>query len=57
MGLRSATCHHRFPNELSTFMTAYLWIKVACIAALVLWEFAKGVRDGVRDGRLTSKRQ
>lgn len=32
-------------------MTAFLWVKVGCIAALVLWEFSKGVREGIRAGR------
>lgn len=32
-------------------MTTFLWIKVACIAALVAWEFGKGVREGIRAGR------
>ncbi len=37
-------------------MTTLLWIKVACIAALVLWEFGKGVMQGIREGRCPSKR-
>ncbi len=32
-------------------MTAYLWFKVGCIVALVVWEFAKGVVRGMREGR------
>lgn len=32
-------------------MTTFLWIKVACISALVLWEFGKGVMQGIRSVR------
>lgn len=32
-------------------MTAFLWIKVGCFVALVAWEFAKGVREGMRSRR------
>ncbi|EER61559.1 hypothetical protein AcdelDRAFT_0894 [Acidovorax delafieldii 2AN] len=32
-------------------MTAFLWFKVGCFVALVLWEFAKGVMQGIRAGR------
>lgn len=32
-------------------MTAFLWFKLAIALALVVWEFAKGVARGIREGR------
>lgn len=32
-------------------MTTILWVKAGCVAALLVWEFAKGVIEGISSGR------